>query len=67
MFKMQKHRRFDYTPLYYRPEEDPQAKRRERIRFRRGTSRTGTRTFRYILLFIFALFIIYVLKKLASF
>jgi hypothetical protein len=35
IFKQQQHRRFDYQPLFYKPEEDPQVQRKNRIHFSR--------------------------------
>ncbi len=35
LFKQQEHRRFDYQPLFYKPEADPEVQRKKRIHFPR--------------------------------
>lgn len=65
MFKLEKHKTFDYTPLYYKPEKDPEVKRRERIRFRRMSSDASPFTKKFIFLVLLIFFIMYLVKKLA--
>ncbi len=67
MFKAEKHKTFDYTPLYYKPEKDPEEKLKQRIRFKRSTSVTFPFTKRFFFLILLIIFIVYVLKKLAIF
>lgn len=35
LFKQPEHRRFDYQPLFYKPEKDPEVQRKKRIHFPR--------------------------------
>ena len=39
--RLKKHRTFNYTPRFYKPEEDESYRTRQRIRFRRGGSLTA--------------------------
>jgi len=36
LFKKPKHKSFDYTPRFYKPEEDKQEKRKRKLGFRRA-------------------------------
>jgi hypothetical protein len=65
LFKQDKNKKFDYTPLYYRPEKDPEVKRRKRIHFPRSSSASFPFTRKFFFLFLLIIFILYVLKKLA--
>lgn len=65
IFKQSKNKSFDYTPLYYKPEKDPEVKRRQRIHFSRASSASFPFTKKFIFIFLLIIFILYVLKKLA--
>ena len=54
------HKTFDYTPRYYDPSKDEEARRRRRIRFERNTRRGSHRPM-IILIAIFILaYLIYI-------
>lgn len=64
LFRMPKRKEFDYTPQYYKPESDPEAKRRQRIHFPRS-GRSQTSIYRWLLPLILLLALIaWLLKKL---
>lgn len=65
LFKQEKNKAFDYTPMYYQPEKDPEVKRKERIHFKRSSTAAFPFTKKFIFIFLFIIFILYLLKKLA--
>ncbi len=67
LFKKPEHKKFDYTPVYYKPEKDPEAKRKERIVFRRFSARNNFFSGKIIVFIILLFLILYFLKKLAIF
>jgi hypothetical protein len=65
-FKLAKHRKFDYTPLYYDPQKEEAAGGRPRIQFRRLRHRTKTRPFIWLLALLFiVIYLLIALSKLA--
>jgi len=55
LFKLPQHKQFDYKPLFYKPEEDPEVKRKKRIHFRRPPSGIRSSFNRSILLLVILL------------
>ncbi len=66
-FKLAKHRKFDYTPLFYDPKkEEATAGGRTRIHFRRLRHRPRTRPFIWLLALLFiVIYLLIALSKLA--
>jgi hypothetical protein len=64
LFKLPERRAFHYTPLYYRPERDPEEKRKKRLHFPRPRRSTLSIVRWLIPLMILLLLLSYVLKKL---
>jgi hypothetical protein len=67
LFKKPDHKKFDYTPIYYKPEKDPDVKMKERIRFRGRYGQNKHARKRIVFYAILFLLILYLLKKLAIF
>ncbi|MBX7151528.1 hypothetical protein K1X84_07805 [bacterium] len=65
MFKQPHHKRFDYRPMYYKPEKDPDTKRRQRIKFPRQTKVTNPFSQTVIIVILIIMLALYILKKLA--
>jgi hypothetical protein len=66
-FKQPERKKFDYTPLYYTPERDPETKQKARIRFHRTSPKNNSLILRTVIFAIIIILILYFLKKLAIF
>lgn len=58
-FKRPQHRVFDYTPRYYKPENDPAEKRKQKLNFRSGGKKylkKNNKVYLFIITFIVVLF-----------
>lgn len=65
LMKRPQHRVFDYTPRFYKPEEDPQEKRRRRLgfsRMRKYNQKKGNP----IIWILFIVLIIFLVIKLSN-
>ncbi len=65
LFKTPESRRFDYQPLYYKPESDPEVRLRKRIRFPRSVRPRNPFSKIVIMLIVLLAAILYGLKYLA--
>jgi len=65
LFKTPERRRFDYQPFYYKPEADPEVKRRQRIHFPKSSKARNPFTKLVIMLIVLLAAILYSLKYLA--
>lgn len=65
IFKQNKNKSFNYTPFYYKPDKDPEVQRKKRIHFKRSTRASFPFTKKFIFLFLFIIFVLFLLKKLA--
>lgn len=65
LFKQPQNKRFDYQPMYYKPEKDPDAKRRQRIKFPRRSKVTNPFSQTVVIIILIIMLALYVLKKLA--
>ena len=64
--KLAKHKTFEYTPRFYDPKKDERKKPRIHFSRMRKTSR-GSRSFIWMIaLFIFGVYLLYLLTKLAN-
>ncbi|MDT8324398.1 MAG: hypothetical protein RRA94_09820 [Bacteroidota bacterium] len=54
------HKSFDYTPRYYDPKKDEQARRRRRIQFERNTRRGGHKPLIVLILVFILAYLIYI-------
>lgn len=61
-FKLRKHRTYQYTPRFYKPEKEPRERRP--IRFRRRRQKTSTRSL--IFGFVAIALVIYILHILTQ-
>ena len=64
-FKKTSHRVFDYTPRFYKPEEDKDVKRKRRLGFRRQM-KTNTKKRSPIIWLIIIVIAIYIYLKLTG-
>ncbi len=64
LMKKPQYRRFDYTPRFYKPEEDKKEKRRRKLGFTRNV-RVKRKTRSPIIWLIFIIVVIIVILKLA--
>jgi hypothetical protein len=60
LMKKPKHRVFDYTPRFYKPEKDEEERRKRKLGFRRQlkSKRRQTNPFVYLLFIMVAVYII---------
>jgi hypothetical protein len=54
------HKTFDYTPRYYDPKKDEEARRRRRIHFERNVRRGGHRPMIVLILIFILSYLIYI-------
>ncbi len=64
LFRQQEHKSFDYQPLYYKPEEDPEVRRKKRIHFPRIQRARSPFSKSVIILTILLIAIFYVIYRL---
>jgi len=65
--KLSKHRDFEYTPLYYKPEKDKEEQIRKRLGIRRLRRRSKTRSLIWMVALLgFLVYILYLLSKIAQ-
>ncbi len=65
--KLSKHRKFEYTPLYYNPEKDEQENIRKRLGIRRLRRRAKTRSLVWMLATLaFVLYMLYLLSQVGN-
>ena len=59
LIKKPTHKNFDYQPRYYKPEEDPNEKRKKRLGFRRArkSKKKGRTPIYWLILFAIVLYI----------
>ncbi len=64
--RLAKHRRFEYTPVYYDPEKEEKERGRPRIHFRRMHRKARAKPFIWLLaMLIFVVYLIIILGKIA--
>lgn len=66
IFKQQQHRRFDYQPLFYKPEQDPEVQRKKRIHFPRYQRARSPFSRNVIIMTVLLIAIFYVIYKLMT-
>lgn len=65
--KIAKHRKFEYTPHYYNPDEERKSSDRPQINFRRMRSRQKTRPFIWMIILLgFVVYLLIALSRIAQ-